>query len=134
MYYEIDSDEVPQTLNISLVDKAICFTMDKLTFNDSIVTIDFSEDFSEGQCGFADYDEDEYVVYLNPVLNFEQLVRTLFHELVHIHQYMVGKLSHVGGQSVWYGQKYDCDYEDLPWEVEAFKLEEKLFEEFCLEN
>lgn len=126
MYYDLN--EAPDSLNISLVDKAMTTVMQAFDFANSVITVDFSEDFTDGQCGFADYDDEEYIVYLNPDLSDEQLVRTLIHEMVHIHQYISGRLVHDGPDTYWDGIQYDGEYHKLPWEIDAYAWEDKLSE------
>ena len=69
----------------------------------------------------------------NDRISLEDMIKTMFHELVHVKQTEEGDLS-IDGKS-WKGKLYktdhmEVDYEHLPWEVEAFKLEEKMWEEF----
>jgi hypothetical protein len=128
MFYGIQGQ--PDNLNISLVERALNHAMNAFEFRDNLIVIDFEEEFEHGQCGFADYDGDEYIVYLNPELNEEQFLRTLFHELCHIHQYISGRLVHDGMNSIWDGVLYTCEYSKLPWEIDAYKWEDKLFGEF----
>lgn len=72
------------------------------------------------------------------------MMETIFHELVHAEQYHTGKLTRKLCErrrqyvSVWDGQEFDHvnfrksydKYRSLPWEVEAFSRETKLYKEF----
>ena len=80
-----------------------------------------------------EYDERDYVINIDKKQNYDDFVTAIFHELVHVKQTEEGDLS-IDGKS-WKGKLYktdhmEVDYEHLPWEIEAFKLEEKMWKEF----
>lgn len=62
-------------------------------------------------------------------LSIPKLLKTTFHELVHVKQYATGELQYVSDTvHMWRGKRYknieDMDrYWDLPWEVEAHGME-----------
>ena len=58
-------------------------------------------------------------------LSFYDIVSTVCHEMVHVKQYVKGEL---GDFHQWKSRKISdkTNYHDLPWEKEAFKLEERL--------
>jgi len=51
---------------------------------------------------------------------------TIFHEMVHVKQYVRNEMSAYGRK--WKKKKVDCDtaYFDLPWEKEAYRMQDKL--------
>jgi len=57
---------------------------------------------------------------------FKDMAETLGHEMVHVEQYMTGRMTSDGYHRVWEGQKHDGrgttyeSYRNLPWEKEAF--------------
>lgn len=56
---------------------------------------------------------------------------TLFHELEHIRQYIEDELELEQDQAMWRGKKVlRGDYWSEPWEVEARKVEDKLFSKY----
>jgi hypothetical protein len=59
-------------------------------------------------------------------MNLYDIITTVCHEMVHIKQYVRGELNACGTR--WKSRKISdkTQYMDLPWEKEAFKLEEKL--------
>ena len=68
--------------------------------------------------------------------SFWLIVRTVLHELVHVKQFARGELD-----SKYKGMRWktahvtdDVDYMDLPWEKEAYKMEDKLAAKFWSEN
>jgi len=81
-----------------------------------------------GMNGFAsDFGEKQLVVFIDSKLNMEQTVRTLAHEMVHVKQMATGKLRYktIRGKHVpfWNGKKVQVNYEDRPWEHQAWGKE-----------
>lgn len=79
----------------------------------------------------TDTDKTEYVPY-----SIKDQMMTLSHELVHAKQYLRGDIK--GYDRIWRkdGQYIDCshikDDKKLPWEIEAYDLEDKLYKTFWL--
>ena len=99
------------------------------------VEVALDEDIGDA-CGLVDEeDELEYTIYLNQsILDDDvELFRTVCHECVHIKQYFNKELEHLNQYRVVFNNKvYDTfvtKYEERPWEVEAHKTEECLFQE-----
>ena len=99
------------------------------------VEVALDEDIGDA-CGLADEDDEmEYTIFLNQsILNNDvELFKTVCHECVHIKQYFNKELQHLNQYRVVFNNKtYDTfttKYEDRPWEVEAHKTEECLFQE-----
>lgn len=59
-------------------------------------------------------------------MNLYDLISTVCHEMVHVKQYYRKEMN--GDFNKWKTQKIkeSVDYMDLPWEKEAFRMEEKL--------
>lgn len=65
-----------------------------------------------------------YVVSLSADLDVKELAVSLCHELVHIKQMATGKLS---GQT-WCGKDHSAtEYLSLPWEIQAYQMQELLY-------
>lgn len=123
MIYEILNK--PKKIEPILLDNAVSFAFSYLQ-----IDVDFVLEFEtlrRHQYGFCDYDEDEIILTIAKRLSPKDAIRTLFHELVHVKQHIDGRLEY--GYK-WRGQVYECDYNDLPWEVEAYDLEEKMMKAF----
>lgn len=71
---------------------------------------------------------------IDPRIETDELIRTICHEMVHVRQYFKRELRDLyGNKKAWKTRVYNedrTDYLDLPWEKEAFKLQESLYEEF----
>lgn len=125
MIYEVIN--LPKKLEIALLDKAISFACDYLDL-DVDLAIDFIP-MKKYHFGLCDYDEEEIIISIGKALPKKDMIRTLFHELVHVKQHSDGRLQN-GSPQRWLGQVYEDDYNKLPWEVEAFDLEKKMMEAF----
>jgi hypothetical protein len=123
MIYEVVNQ--PKRIETALFDSAVSFACKYLQL-DVDLTVEF-DTLQKHQCGYCDYDEDEVIVTIAKRLSKREAIQTLFHELVHVKQYADGRLEH--GYK-WCGQVYEDDYNKLPWEVEAFDLEQKMMEAF----
>jgi Zn-dependent peptidase ImmA (M78 family) len=61
----------------------------------------------------------------------EDYTKTLLHELQHVLQHVRGDLKDKGQKRLWKGiDCSDLDYDEMPWEQEAHKLEEILYHEY----
>ena len=125
MIYEIEN--IPKKLSYDLLDDAVHFAASFLGLDGTMV-IQF-ETLPKHQCGFCDYeDQDDIIVILARRLSRRELILTLFHELVHVKQYVEGRLC---DDTIWDGIDYSgVDYVELPWEQEAHELEQVMIEQF----
>ena len=99
MIYEVLN--TPKKLDTAMLDKAVSFACDYLGL-DVDLTIEF-ESLKRHQCGFCDYDDDEVIVTIAKRLSLREMLVTLFHEMIHVHQYASGRLEH---GSKWLGKVY----------------------------
>lgn len=125
MIYEVINQ--PKKIETALLDRAVSFASRYLSI-DIDLTIEF-ETLKHHQYGFCDYDEDEIIITIAKRLSPKDVVRTLFHELVHVQQYSEGRLQN---GNIWFGEKVEIIYKDYPWEIEAFEVEQKMIEAFEL--
>ena len=85
--------------------------------------------------GMKEEEPGHYLIVLNKNHPNGMLKRTLCHEMVHVQQMCLGKLQNVivlidGKETrfdLWNGKVTTGKYETLPWEIEAFKMEGKLY-------
>ena len=75
----------------------------------------------------------EHNIELQTGLIEEDLVTALFHEMVHVRQSERGQMKDKGLIKIWNGVEYLSlystvdEYMSLPWEAEAYKLQEELY-------
>lgn len=94
-------------------------------FVDIEVTDGFRDE--EGINGETIYDEDRYAtIVVDPDQSIEEFTITILHEMVHVKQYVMKELK----DGKWKGEKYETAYTDSPWEIEAYELEQTLFDSF----
>ena len=78
----------------------------------------------------------EYQIEINKALSINDMIKTLFHEMVHVDQYARNKLAfreRPVSHRLWLGEVIEegaVDYWKLPWEVEAFSMQDVLFDEW----
>ena len=91
-----------------------------------------------GYCHIIDDDLNrprEFMIELDTSMkhSFDQILIWLAHEMVHLKQFVRGELfDYATGKVQWKRRMYgNVHYEDQPWEKEAYRLEEKLYEEFA---
>jgi len=131
-------DEAQRPLIEEAVDFAIATLVPKIRNLDiEVDALEFvgDEAYECGYCTRIDYRYFFFEVAQNQ--SEESLVRTIIHEMVHVKQYVYGELnqyhSKVSGLRIqWKGEDHtNTTYTEQPWEIEAYDLEERLYNEFC---
>lgn len=130
---------MPKKLKQTDIFKAIDWVMLELELPDHIdISIEFKH-LSNGEHAAVineDYDSDEddawvFNIEVSKHLEKEDVVRSIFHEMIHIKQMSQGRFKCVNGCYYWLGKKVpELNYMDRPWEVEAFEYEEKLLDKY----
>jgi hypothetical protein len=87
-------------------------------------------------CGFTEVDgynskgqPREFILEIQHGMSEKQLLKTLAHEMTHVKQFAYGEIDEKGTK--WLSRKLDHDsvpYHKRPWEKEAFKAEERLYQ------
>ena len=81
----------------------------------------------------CDYRPRDFEIELHNRMSLEHYTKTLLHELWHVYQHVRGQLKDKHKKRLWKGVDYSqIDYEDQPWEVEANRMEELLYDEYIL--
>ena len=76
----------------------------------------------------------EFTVTIRKGLSIQELIGTLVHEMIHVKQYARKELRNVNGRTLWKKKDFtDVDYNDAPWEKEAYELEKTLTIECFME-
>ena len=109
------------------------------TIEVNINICNFSNDSAYGYCVPSDYADirrpREFDIELNKTLPLSELLVTAGHELVHVKQYARGELyqSTVTRKHRWQGiwQNDNVAHAELPWEIEAYDKEPKLYNSWC---
>ena len=78
----------------------------------------------DGDC--YDADDRSFIIRVNKDLSKEDLLTTIFHEFVHIKQHIKKEF----GGDVFGISNEEVAYMDRPYEIEAFRLEQEMLEEY----
>ena len=92
---------------------------------------------SYGYCSVSGdiYRPREFLIEIDPKLDLELYTKTLFHELVHLRQWVKGLLKERRGKMYYRDIKCeDLDYWEQPHEIEAHSLEEYYYLKFLEET
>ena len=84
-----------------------------------------------GDC--MDEEDREFTIRIDVSLPLNEMISTVLHEMVHVQQFLSGKLKQPKpGVAVYKRVDYDweMDYNDRPWEIEAHTKEKQLAEAF----
>lgn len=91
----------------------------------------------EGVYGWCDITDDDYrprafLIEVHNYLNEEDYLTTLFHELIHLRQWVSGTMKHRRAGRLWKGSivSSETEYEDEPWEIEARREEKEMLCQF----
>lgn len=97
-------------------------------FTQRIVIIQFKNILDGEAQGLCQGDKEAALVQIGKSgQSFMMQMQALAHEMVHAKQFLRGELTGEGGFA-WKGRKADgYDYENQPWEKEAYRLERELF-------
>ena len=77
----------------------------------------------------------EFTIEVDKTLDNDELIETVIHEMVHVKQFAKEELKErfrPYHREMWFGEEIDTNnkYKSLPWEVEAYKLQELLYNEY----
>jgi hypothetical protein len=83
----------------------------------------------------TNYYPKNFYIEIATKLSQEERLRTLAHEMVHLRQYRKNQLQFKKNQMHWKGQAYIVEneyemYTSAPWELEAYEMEEVLYNNF----
>ena len=83
-------------------------------------------------------DNRTFEIEIDKKQNIKTLVTTICHEMVHVKQYAKKEMDDGirSGSARWKNTQisFDTEYYDLPWEKEAYRLQDKLAEECWKSN
>jgi hypothetical protein len=81
-----------------------------------------------------DYNPRCFIIEIQSNLEKKFYISTLLHELWHVYQWVKGDLKERGTKRMWKGIDHsESDYEEQPWEQEAYEREVVLLKEYLTE-
>jgi|TARA_Y100000385_G_scaffold289723_1_gene360097 hypothetical protein len=122
----------------AIAEKTVTWSIKKLGLTRlSSLSIDvILRKMSEGEYGYCNIIESNrsFIIDINKNVSLMDFVSTIIHEMVHVKQFARDEMN--GYDMRWKSKiiSVETDYMDLPWEKEAYKLEEKLISQIWKEN
>ena len=86
--------------------------------------------------GYCDPIDDGYRIELQSGMKKDLYIKTLLHELIHVKQWVEGRLHYRCGRAMFFLDEYvggASDYHKQPHEIEAFELEGIIYYEYLEE-
>ena len=109
----------------------------KRLMNNVEIEIEFKRNLgAHGFCSWADDNNRPraFTVEIDSSLGLEEVGLTLCHEFVHVKQFAKGELKDLfkgGYKQMWKGKDYsNTPYSHQPWERQAYRMQDKLWEEY----
>jgi hypothetical protein len=121
-----------------IAENAVVWSIKKLGLSRlSSLNIDVKmKKMKEGEFGYCSVGDTirEFRLDINSNVSIKDLVATIIHEMVHVRQFARKEMDTDGMR--WKSQNIpdDTHYMDLPWEKEAYRLEEKYVKEIWESN
>ena len=90
----------------------------------------------DGSWGYCDPILDGYRIELQSGMKRDLYIRTLIHELIHVKQWVEGRLHYRNGNTMFFMNEYvdKTDYHNQPHEIEAFELEGIIYQNYLEEQ
>lgn len=129
-----DNNVVVINMDKSYYDTIIKIGLDEVSLKDIKVVVIELTNASKSQFDGGDlkahirYHEGVYYLFMGDYDRNES-IDIISHEIIHVMQYYSGKLNYNDNQLMWDDKLYDLnsvDYEDRPWEIEAFNKQKQL--------
>jgi predicted metallopeptidase len=128
-----DNNYISLNVKQSYYDTIISVGLDEMNLRDiRVVILELSDNhksqFNGDLRAHIRYHEDVYYLFIGDY-GRENSIDILSHEIIHISQYYSGKLNYENDVIKWNDRVYqlnDIEYEDRPWEIEAFSQEKEL--------
>ena len=105
------------------------------------INIEIKPFVNEGNnVGYTTWEHDnirprEFLIEVDKTIEEDEFVETIIHEMVHVKQFAKEELKErfkPYHRELWFGKEIDTKnkYSSLPWEKDAYKLQEKLYNEY----
>ena len=96
------------------------------------IEIDLTKIKGEVQGWCMEVDKNASHIEIDKRLKDDDFITCVLHELIHVKQQFKGELKEMNGiEKMWKGEVHICiDYMNLPWEKEAYHMQEVLLKEY----
>lgn len=117
----------------SYYDTIVIVGLDKVGIKGITVTIEELSDqakqtFSGELKAHVRFVDGRFYLFIDP-MSKKNALTIISHEIIHMKQYLDGTFQYDDGRITWNGEAYlldDINYDDRPWETEAFQMESQL--------
>jgi hypothetical protein len=134
-------EDLPKRFDSEEIYSAIDFVMKELDMDnvdDLHVHIKWKKTLDDNVMGqiWPEIEFKKYYIEVKSNMQFNNTVRTLFHEMVHLKQYVKNELHHSYPScnvNKWIPEKAKTPYrtyKDMPWEIEAYAKQDILYEKY----
>jgi len=117
-----------------IAEKVVDFMIGQLlpryrTLNITVELKNLNDENAVGYCMMEDNNR-EFTIEVDRKLGIKELVTTICHEMIHVKQYAKKEMDDWSGNGAarWKGKTFNAektDYYNLPWEKEAYRLQDK---------
>lgn len=130
-----DNNQIVNTLMPSFYDTILSVGLDVMNLESNLVVVNPISNESKESFGGSSlkahvrYHNGVYYLFIDKLNRLESIL-VIAHEIIHIKQYSSSDLIYEDGILIWKGEEMDINsinYEERPWEMEAFFNESKLF-------
>lgn len=139
--YDIKAKKMWSLLHRAVVRSAVEFALDAYDLNGwGRLTVKLN--FIPEEYGSAiSFDEDDHIIFISAHTDLSIVLKTVFHELWHIQQYVHQGFDLENNAAFWRGEYFAYghemsfkEYQDLPWEREAREMEAIMYDRFTRIN
>ena len=125
-YIEVNGgNKFQKEIAYKVVEFCIKELMPRIRTLDITVNIKKIKSDAVGYCMMEDTNR-EFEIEVSKELSLKEFISTLTHEMVHVKQYARNEMDGCGGRWKTAKVKKGTNYFDLPWEKEAYRLQDKL--------
>ena len=122
----------------ALAEKTVAWSIEKLGLKRmTSLNIDVNlKKLKDGEFGYCDIQDNNrnFTIEVNKNVSIKDFVSTIIHEMVHVKQFARNEMNAYDMRWKSKNIPESTDYMDLPWEKEAYRLEEKFVKLIWEEN
>jgi hypothetical protein len=120
---------------VSFAVRALIPRIRNLDLEIEVTDLDENDSHARGYC--TQESERHFLLEICENQTDDSIIRTIIHEMVHVKQYVYRELIQKYGKDhghrvYWRGEDWtNTIYTKQPWELEAYELEDTLYNEYC---
>lgn len=130
-------ENIPRCLKEAMFFESMDWCFKELNIPEHVrIVVEFADSQFEASVLDDEYDPEEdderwFTIEISKKIDPSNINRAIIHEMIHIVQFLDGRLSYHNGKAHWCGVCMDgVPYDKQPWEVEAYAKELELLQKF----